>query len=113
MPPSRIARAMSHTSLDALGGTSLLVFRLRSEGDARGLDPWRREWDLNPRCPEAQWFSRPSDSAALASLRRGSVTRCPLRPPREETHGAGIRDPALAGRQPSRPRDARYGRHRA
>jgi len=18
---------------------------------------WRREWDLNPRCPEAQWFS--------------------------------------------------------
>src|SRR4051794_41961134 len=41
----------------------------------RGHEPWRdrvwrREWDLNPRCPEAQRFSRPSDSAALASLRR-------------------------------------------
>src|SRR5581483_2436454 len=33
----------------------------------------RREWDLNPRNPEAQRFSRPSDSAALASLREGSL----------------------------------------
>ncbi len=21
------------------------------------MQHWRREWDLNPRCPEAQWFS--------------------------------------------------------
>src|ERR1019366_7694471 len=30
---------------------------------------WRRRWDLNPRCPETQQFSRLPDSAALAPLR--------------------------------------------
>src|SRR3954453_18587344 len=30
--------------------------------------PWRRGWDLNPRWVAPQWFSRPSDSAALAPL---------------------------------------------
>ena len=32
--------------------------------------------------------------------------------PERRRHGAGIRDPALAGRQPSCPRDPRHGRHR-
>src|SRR5262249_40341856 len=45
---------------------------LRARDRARGPAPernWRREWDLNPRWVAPQWFSRPSDSAALASLR--------------------------------------------
>jgi hypothetical protein len=30
----------------------------------------RRGWDSNPRCPEAQRFSRPSDSTTLAPLQK-------------------------------------------
>jgi site-specific DNA recombinase len=49
------------------GGTHALQ---ASVDVAAGERPnWRREWDLNPRCPEAHTLSRRADSAALASLR--------------------------------------------
>src|SRR5205085_2368731 len=32
---------------------------------------WRREWDLNPRCPEAQRFSRPSVIVAALACESG------------------------------------------
>src|SRR5205809_3712652 len=56
----------------------------------------RREWDLNPRCPEAQRFSRPSDSAALASLRASGYW------PRRAAKNDANRAAASASRTPGR-----------
>ena len=56
----------------------------------RYADGWRREWDLNPRWVAPQWFSRPSDSAALASLRR-AVYRGACTPLQAFGGGVGLR----------------------
>ncbi len=45
---------------------------VKEQRPPEGASGRRREWDLNPRSPEAQRFSRPSDSATLASLRERS-----------------------------------------